>query len=113
MVYGIDHFHYHLTRTHHLCLSIERDYGQLALHQHPVIHDQMMMPIQLLTRWDNILNCHQFRLSLWIVRQVRTVPTLTGAQQLNTLGFAIGGALFLEARHEQHHEAHKREQYLQ
>ena len=78
-VNGINHLDNDFTLVYHSYLAVQSYDGQLALHQHSVIHRNVVMPTQLLSWRNDIFHRHQFGTTLRIVRQIISIPTLAGA----------------------------------
>ena len=94
VVDGAYHLYDGLALMHHLRLSVLSDDGQLALHEHAVVHGHMVVPAQLLTGGEHILHGHQFGAALEVVGQFHAVPALAGTDQFGGLHLLCGSGVF-------------------
>ncbi len=81
VVDGADHLDDGLARTDDLFRPVLGDDGEFALHQHAVVHHGMVVPAQFLSGGEDIFPYHQFGATLQIVRELRAVPALRGADE--------------------------------
>ena len=118
MVDGVHHLYDCFALMNGFLLAILSDDSQFALHQDTVVHYGVVVPSQLLSGGEHILDGYQLRTALEIVGQFYAIPALTGTNQLclfyfSSLCFA-GFSLLTRRQHTetagegggQHHKFH-------